>query len=137
MSDGTSTLTFLDPESFRPIKRLRVTDEKGGPVVNLNELEYIHDEVYANIWQTDKIVRISPRTGRVVGWIDLTGLIDKRELRDGDAVLNGIAYDSRADRLFVTGKLWPNLFEIKVARKQSLGSTPNGNGCTAHGKSRK
>src|SRR6266576_2105068 len=122
---------------FREVRRISVVDDKGKPVSNLNELEYVRGEIHANVWQTDRIVRISPRTGKVLGWIDLTGLIDKRELRDDDAVLNGIAYDSRADRLFVTGKLWPNLFEIKVARKQPLGSTPNGNGCAAHGKSRK
>jgi len=82
----------------------------------LNELEYIHGEIYANLWQTDRIVRISPRTGRVLGWIDLSGLIDKHQLANADAVLNGIAYDSKRDRVFVTGKLWPSLFEIKVIR---------------------
>ena len=71
---------------------------------------------YANIWQTDKIARISPQTGRILGWIDLSGLMDKRELAASDAVLNGIAYDSTGDRLFVTGKLWPKLFEIRVVR---------------------
>ena len=80
-----------------------------------NELEYIHGEIYANIWQTDRIARISPRTGRVLGWIDLSGIIDKRDLESSDAVLNGIAYDSTGARLFVTGKLWPKLFEIRVA----------------------
>ena len=115
MSDGTSYLRFLDPKSFRETARIRVTDEAGRPVENLNELEYVHGEIYANIWQTDKIVRISPRTGKILGWIDLSGIIDKRELESSDAVLNGIAYDSNGDRLFVTGKLWPKLFEIKVA----------------------
>lgn len=116
LSDGTSVLRFLDPRSFRETKRISVKDENGHPLKNLNELEYIHGEIYANIWQTDQIVRISPRSGRVLGWIDLGGLIDKHQLANTDAVLNGIAYDSKEDRLFVTGKLWPSLFEIKVIR---------------------
>jgi glutamine cyclotransferase len=114
MSDGTSYLRFLDPKSFRELRRIHVIDGPGHPVENLNELEYIHGEIYANIWQTDKIARISPHTGRVLGWIDLSGIIDKRELEGSDAVLNGIAYDASGARLFVTGKLWPKLFEIRV-----------------------
>jgi glutaminyl-peptide cyclotransferase len=114
LSDGTPYLRFLDPTTFRESRRIRVTDQAGHEVENLNELEYIHGEIYANIWQSDTIVRISPRTGKVLGWIDLTGIIDKRELRDPGAVLNGIAYDATRDRLFVTGKLWPKLFEIKI-----------------------
>jgi glutaminyl-peptide cyclotransferase len=114
MSDGTSYLRFLDPKSFRETRRIQVTDEKGHPVANLNELEYVRGEIYANIWQADKIVRISPRSGRVLGWIDLSRLIGKGELEGADAVLNGIAYDSAGARLFVTGKLWPKLFEIRV-----------------------
>jgi glutamine cyclotransferase len=113
LSDGSSVLRFLDPGSFRQIRRLSVTDD-GKPVKNLNELEYVKGEIYANIWETDRIARISPRTGKVLGWVDLTGIIDKSQLRDADAVLNGIAYDAKTDRLFVTGKLWPKLFEIKV-----------------------
>jgi glutaminyl-peptide cyclotransferase len=115
MSDGSSYLRFLDPKSFREIRRIRVADETGHAIDNLNELEYVHGEIYANIWQTDKIVRISPRTGKVLGWIDLGGIIDKHALEGSGAVLNGIAYDSAGDRLFVTGKLWPKLFEIKIA----------------------
>ncbi len=114
MSDGTAYLRFLDPESFRVRRRLHVVDENGEAVENLNELEYIRGEIYANVWQTDEIVRISPRTGKVVGRIDLSGIIDKRELQAEGAVLNGIAYDSAGDRLFVTGKLWPKLFEIRI-----------------------
>jgi glutaminyl-peptide cyclotransferase len=114
LSDGSPTLKFLNPKSFRVIKRISVHDGPGSPIQNLNELEYVHGEIYANVWQTDRIVRISPRTGRVLGWIDLTGLIDKRELPDSGAVLNGIAFDAKGNRLFVTGKLWPSLFEIKV-----------------------
>ena len=114
MSDGTSYLRFLDPKSFRETGRIHVTDEAGQAIDNLNELEFIHGEIYANIWHSDMIVRISPRTGKVLGRIDLSGIINKRERADDGAVLNGIAYDAAGDRLFVTGKLWPKLFEIKV-----------------------
>jgi glutaminyl-peptide cyclotransferase len=114
LSDGTSQLRFLDPNSFKVTRRLRVTDESGHPVDNLNELEFVHEEIYANIWHSDQIARISPSSGKVVGWIDLSGIIDKRELPNPEAVLNGIAYDPSTDRLFVTGKLWPKLFEIRV-----------------------
>jgi len=114
MSDGTAYLSFLDPKSFRVVRRIHVTDDSGQAVDNLNELEYIHDEIYANVWQTDEILRISPRTGKILQRIDLTGIIDKRELHGEGAVLNGIAYDAAGDRLFVTGKLWPKLFEIKI-----------------------
>lgn len=115
LSDGTSILHFLDPSTMREDRRISVTDGNGHPLLNLNELEYVHGEIYANVWQTDWIVRISPRTGRVLGWLDLSGLMDKSQLSDPDAVLNGIAYDALWNRLFVTGKLWPKLFEIKVS----------------------
>lgn len=118
MSDGSSFLRFLDPKSFHSIRRLRVTDQSGRPVENLNELESVGDEIYANVWQTDDIVRISPHTGKVLGRINLKGIIDKRELHGEGAVLNGIAYDVNGNRLFVTGKLWPKLFEIKVTKGQ-------------------
>ena len=118
LSDGSSVLRFLDPQSFREVRTLSVTSGDG-PVKNLNELEYVRGEIYANIWETDRIARISPRTGKVIAWIDLTGLIDKRRLTDPDAVLNGIAYDAKTDRLFVTGKLWPNLFEIGIVGRAS------------------
>lgn len=114
MSNGSSYLRFLKPNSFRSIRRLRVTDQSGRPVENLNELEWVGGEIYANVWQTDDIVRISPRTGKVLGRINLKGIIDKRELHGEGAVLNGIAYDVKGNRLFVTGKLWPKLFEIRV-----------------------
>jgi glutamine cyclotransferase len=113
LSDGTSTLHLLDPATFQPVGQIKVTDN-GKAVLNLNELEYIHGEIYANVWQTDKIARISPATGKVIAWIDLAGLLPVVERRNSDAVLNGIAYDSKQNRLFVTGKLWPKLFEIKV-----------------------
>jgi glutaminyl-peptide cyclotransferase len=114
MSDGTAYLRFLDPKSFREIRRLKVIDENGNAVEKLNELEFVHGEIYANVWHSDEIARISPRTGKVVGWIDLRGILDPREVSDHEAVLNGIAYDAAGDRLFVTGKLWPKLFEIKI-----------------------
>ena len=113
MSDGTAVLRFLDPVTFRVVRKLAVTDG-GRPVKELNELEYIHGEIYANVWQTDQIARISPATGKVIAWIDLGGLLAADERIDGNAVLNGIAYDQKNDRLFITGKLWPKLFEIKL-----------------------
>ena len=113
LSDGSSFLRFIDPNSFRETRRIQVKDDQR-PVEELNELEYIHGEIYANVWQTDRVARISPTSGKVLGWIDLTGLMDKRELSSPDAVLNGIAYDSASNRIFVTGKLWPKLFEIRI-----------------------
>jgi glutamine cyclotransferase len=113
MSDGTAVLRFLDPVTFQVVRTLPVMDG-GRPVKELNELEYIHGEIYANVWQTDRIARISPQTGKVIAWIDLNGLLVSDERTDGNAVLNGIAYDQKGDRVFVTGKLWPKLFEIKL-----------------------
>jgi glutamine cyclotransferase len=115
MSDGTDTLYFWDPKTMTEIDRVRVYDATG-PVVNLNELEYIDGEVWANIWQTNYIARIDPVTGQVRGWVDLSNVLPL-EYRNGDKkvdVLNGIAYDAALGRLFVTGKLWPKIFEIKV-----------------------
>ena len=111
MSDGTSALYFLNPDTFEEIGQIEVRD-KGVPIINLNELEYIQGEIYANVWRTNHIARISPETGQVVGWIDLKGLLSE-ENRSED-VLNGIAYDAKQDRIFVTGKCWPKLFEIKL-----------------------
>jgi glutaminyl-peptide cyclotransferase len=113
LSDGTSTLRFYNPDTFKELRLITVTD-RGKPVKNLNELEYIHDEIYANVWHTDRIARISPATGRVVGWIDLKGLMPRSRLSNDEAVLNGIAYDAPHNRLFVTGKLWPNIFEVAL-----------------------
>ncbi|GAB4207962.1 MAG: glutaminyl-peptide cyclotransferase [Roseiflexaceae bacterium] len=113
MSDGTSMLYTLDPETLEQRPLVEVTDENG-PVRNLNELEYIDGRVYANIWLTDRIAQIDPATGRVTAWIDLTGLRAPEQQANGNAVLNGIAYDPATKRLFVTGKLWPNLFEIEL-----------------------
>lgn len=116
LSDGTSHLRFLDPESFRTVRTVNVTDE-GRPVRELNELEYVKGEIYANVWHTDMVARIDPRTGRVVGWVELKGLITDAERADSEAVLNGIAYDEAGDRLFVTGKYWPKLFEVRLRPK--------------------
>ena len=93
--------------------------DNGKPVKELNELEYIHGEIYANVWFTDRIARISPATGRVTGWIDLKGLMPRSQLSDDGAVLNGIAYDAEHDRLFVTGKLWPKIFEITLVPEKA------------------
>ena len=114
MSDGTPELRFLDPRSLREIGRLQVTFN-GKPVPNLNELEWVKGLIYANVWQTHWIVQIDPASGAVVGLIDLTGLLPASEVIAGQTdVLNGIAYDEKHDRLFVTGKNWPKLFEIRL-----------------------
>lgn len=113
MSDGTPILYFRDPATLAEIGRVEVFDENG-PVILLNELEYINGEVFANIYRTDRIARIDPQTGRVLGWIDLTGLLSPEDRLQPVDVLNGIAYDAETDRLFVTGKLWPKLFEIEL-----------------------
>ncbi len=114
MSDGTSILHLLDPTDFHETATLSVFDERG-PVAGLNELEYIQGAIYANIWPTNHIAVIDPVTGRVTARIDLKGLLDVRDAPGAD-VLNGIAYDGRGDRLFVTGKLWPKVFEIKIVK---------------------
>ena len=116
MSDGTPELRFLDPETLKETGRLRVTDA-GRPVANLNELEWIKGEVWANIWQTDRIARIDPRTGRVTAWIDLADLLGQPHGRGAPGepdVLNGIAYDAAGDRILVTGKNWPRIYQIKL-----------------------
>jgi glutamine cyclotransferase len=118
MSDGTAQLRFWDPETLKETGRITVTDE-GRPVPQLNELEWVKGEVYANIYTTDRIARIDPSTGKVAGWIDLTGILRPADRTGETDVLNGIAYDAARDRLFVTGKLWPKLFEIRLTRKSS------------------
>lgn len=116
MSDGTSQLYFRDPTTFAVTRQVTVRADTGA-VVNLNELEYVKGEIYANVWMTDLIARIDPADGRVLGWIDLTGLLDPADKARGADVLNGIAYDPRQDRLFVTGKLWPKMFQIELVPK--------------------
>ena len=113
ISDGTSLLHFFDPQTLLEINHIQIHDENG-PVNRLNELEYIKGEIYANIWQTDNIAIISPETGKITGWINLQGLLDIKDIFGPVDVLNGIAYDDEMDRLFVTGKLWPKIFEIKL-----------------------
>lgn len=116
MSDGTDTLRFLDPGNLREIRRLQVTAD-GAPVRNLNELEWIAGEIWANLWTEDRIARIGPEDGVVRSFVDLSGLLDPaRRLPDSD-VLNGIAWDPDGDRIFVTGKKWPALFEIEVVSR--------------------
>ena len=114
MSDGTPTLRFLNPETLAEVGRVRVLD---GPaaVDHLNELEVVKGVIFANVWLTDRIAIIAPASGKVTAWLDLKGLMPAQS--DGNAVLNGIAYDAARDRLFVTGKLWPRMFEIRVVRR--------------------
>lgn len=118
LSDGSASLRFLDPRTFQVARSVTVSD-RGAPIRNLNELEYVRGRIYANIWETDRIAIISPVNGRVDAWIDLTGLRPITTSGDTDAVLNGIAFDSAHDRLFVTGKLWPDVFEIQLVPKHS------------------
>jgi glutaminyl-peptide cyclotransferase len=112
MSDGTDQLRVLDPATFAERRRIRVTVD-GAPLPRLNELEVVKGEIFANVWTTDSIARIAPATGRVTGYIDLEGLLTPAQRARTD-VLNGIAYDAAHDRLFVTGKLWPKVFEIRI-----------------------
>jgi glutaminyl-peptide cyclotransferase len=123
VSDGSSYLTFVDPATFQVDTTIRVTDG-GRPVDQLNELEWVRGEVWANVWHTQRIARIDPATGRVKGWLDLAALIPR--VSDPEGVLNGIAYDEQANRLLVTGKLWPTLYEIRVSSLGIGGGTAAG-----------
>src|SRR4029077_10788624 len=116
MSDGTPEIRFWDPDTLQETGRITVTDQ-GVPVKNVNELEWIKGEIYANVWTTDRIARIDPATGKVNAWIDLTGLLSDADRTSETDVLNGIAYDAKTDRIFVTGKRWPKLFEIRAVKK--------------------
>jgi glutamine cyclotransferase len=113
MSDGTAQIRVWDPVSLKEVRRITVKDG-ATPITQLNELEWVKGEIYANVWMTDRIARISPADGKVLGWINLANIIPAAERPEPGAVLNGIAYDSATDRLFVTGKLWPKIFEIKL-----------------------
>ena len=117
MSDGTSTLRLVDAETFDETGRIEVF-AYDGPVAGLNELEYIHGEIYANVFPTDRIARIEPQTGRVIGWIDLSGLLSAEHRTERAGVLNGIAYDGESDRLFLTGKRWPKLYEVELVPQE-------------------
>ncbi|MEP6571010.1 MAG: glutaminyl-peptide cyclotransferase [Acidobacteriota bacterium] len=116
LSDGTNHIRFLDPENFKVTRAIAVLDGRTA-VEEINELEYVKGEIYANIWHADRIARIDPKTGKVIGWINLAGLLKPGEVQDEEAVLNGIAYDEASGRLFITGKLWPKLFEIRLMPK--------------------
>ncbi|MEN6439332.1 MAG: glutaminyl-peptide cyclotransferase [Syntrophobacter sp.] len=116
MSDGSPRLTFLAPDSFTREKVLEVS-AAGKPVPNLNELEYVKGEILANIWQSDTVARISPETGEVTGWIDMSDLRNRMPMGTRAEVLNGIAYDAKGDRLFITGKLWPRVFHVEIVRE--------------------
>ena len=116
MSDGTHELRVLDPVTFAEKRRIKVT-AAGQPLRDLNELEYVKGEIFTNVWQTDYVARIAPGSGQVIGYIDLRGLLSPAERASTD-VLNGIAYDEAHDRLFVTGKWWPKLFEIRLVKKR-------------------
>jgi glutaminyl-peptide cyclotransferase len=118
MDDGTPEIRFWDPETLQETGRITVTDQ-GQPVKDVNELEWIKGEIFANIWQTDKMARIDPVTGKVAGWIDMTGLLSPSDVGNSHPdVLNGIAYDAKNDRIFVTGKKWPKLYEIRLILKK-------------------
>lgn len=120
MSDGSNAIRILDPRTFEEKRRIQVTAD-GKPIERLNELEIVDGQIFANVWGSDVIARIDPATGNVVGWIDLSGLLPpgQRGTDSVDAVLNGIAYDSKHHRLFVTGKLWPKLFEIELVKLEN------------------
>jgi len=113
MSDGSSEIRVLDPKTLSELRRIKVHDGEK-PIDMLNELECVNGELFANVWQTDRIARISLSDGSVLGWIDASGLLQPGEAPDPDAVLNGIAFDARHNRLFITGKLWPKLFEVRL-----------------------
>ena len=114
MSDGTDVLQFRDPTTFAEVRRIHVRYDGDRRLPDLNELEYIEGEIWANVWKKDYLVRIDPKDGKVVGWVDLEGLFDTSKLDDDEAVLNGIAWDPAGKRVFVTGKLWPKVFEIEL-----------------------
>lgn len=113
MSDGTATIRFRDPATFKVLEEIVVTED-GEPVPMLNELEWVNGEIFANVWQTDEVVRIDPETGEVTGRLDLTGLRQQEDAEGPHDVTNGIAYMKAQDRLFVTGKLWRHVYEIEL-----------------------
>nr|WP_233581434.1 glutaminyl-peptide cyclotransferase [Acidipila sp. EB88] len=116
-SDGSSTLIFRDPVTFKETHHIVVKDA-GTEISQLNELEFVKGEIYANVWHSDRLARISPKNGNILGWVDLTNILSPIFKLDSEAVLNGIAYDAQHDRLFVTGKQWPSIFEIKLVPKK-------------------
>ncbi len=117
-SDGSASLSFYNPKDYSNVRRILVFSTEGGLVRNLNELEWVDGEIWANIWLSDQIARINPKNGVVNAWIDLSGLRPNNLMNNSDAVLNGIAYDAKTKRIFVTGKYWPYLYEIKLVLKK-------------------
>lgn len=123
MSDGTQVIRFVDPETFETKRTIVVRDDKNQPIRKLNELEWVKGEIWANIWHSDQIgkpnhiARIDPNTGNVIGWIDLEGLSPQDVAKSPENTLNGIAYDEKTDRIFITGKQWEKLFEIRLKLK--------------------
>jgi glutamine cyclotransferase len=117
LSDGTNRVRFLEPTTFKVTRSIEVLDHSGQPLKMLNELEYIHGEIFANVWQTPYVVRIDPANGHLLGTIDFSGLLQPKDYQPGTDVLNGIAYDATNDRLFVTGKNWPKLFEVRLKKR--------------------
>jgi glutamine cyclotransferase len=115
LSDGTNQIRFIDPSDFHVSRTINVLDGQT-PIRELNELEFVQGEIYANVWHDNRIATIDPQSGRVTAWIDLNGIMPEGELRDPEAVLNGIAYDQANNKLYVTGKLWPRIFEIRVKK---------------------
>jgi glutamine cyclotransferase len=113
MSDGTPTLYFLDPETYERVSQIKVYN-RNTPLWGINELEYVEGQIYANVWPEERIAMIAPDTGRVTGWIEMKGLLSRQDYTEYVDVFNGIAYDKNTRRLFVTGKFWPKLFEIKL-----------------------
>ena len=118
LSDGTNRIRFLNPDTFE-VQRVITVQDNGRDITQLNELEYIKGEIYANIWYSDRVARVDPQSGRVTAWINLAGLLAPEDRTDPGAVLNGIAYDEASDRLFVTGKYWPKLFEIRLKLRRN------------------
>lgn len=118
LSDGTSRIRFLDPTTFRVVRTIEVM-AAGKPVERLNELEWIKGEIFANVWQTNGVVRIDPTTGLVRGRIDFSGLLPAEERRPDTDVLNGIAYDAAQNKLFITGKRWPKIYEVRLISRKS------------------
>lgn len=126
MSDGTHVIRFVDPETFKTVRTVTVNREDGRPLMQINELEYVKGEIWANIWHSENpqtlgrpnhIARIDPASGKLLGWIDLSGISPEDQRRDSENTLNGIAYDEAGDRIFVTGKNWSKLYEIKIKPK--------------------
>lgn len=117
MSDGSPVIRFINPETFETVKKIAVFKENGEPLVEINELEWVKGEIWANVWHKTEIARIDPESGKIKGWIDFTKMAMEETRGDSEYVLNGIAYDEKTDRIFITGKKWKSLFEVKIKEK--------------------